>query len=131
MDVSLLDFLLGSGQVLVYVILICELRDTDDVARAHILSLDRSKVPGNERYVLASSELLDLRAIANRLRKENPEWASRIPEMEELPSSHLQGKFATIDTSKADGVFGTDWKSAFDSVKETVANVIRWEKENA
>jgi nucleoside-diphosphate-sugar epimerase len=106
-------------------------RDTDDVARTHILSLDRTKVPGNERYFLASSEPLDLRVIASKLRKEKPEWASRLPEVEVLPTSRLQGKFAKIDTAKADKVFGTDWKSAYESVKETVADVIEWEKKNA
>lgn len=108
-----------------------ETRDTDDVARTHILSLDRSKVPGNERYLIASSEPFDLRVIANKLRKEKPEWASRLPEVEVLPTSRLQGKLATINTTKADKVFGSDWKSAYESVKETVADVIEWEKKNA
>jgi hypothetical protein len=101
------------------------------VARTHVLSLDRTKVPGNERYVLASSEPLDLRAIVSKLRKEKPEWASRLPEVEVLPTSRLQGKFATINTAKADKVFGTDWKSAYDSIKETVTDAIKLEKKNA
>jgi NADPH-dependent methylglyoxal reductase len=105
--------------------------DTDDVARSHVLSLDRTKVPGNDRYLIASSELFDLRAVAAKLRKETPEWASRLPEIEVLPASRLQGKFATIDTAKGDGVFGADWKSAYESLKETVADVIEWEKKNA
>ena len=39
-------------------------RDTDDVARVHVLSLDSEKVPGNRRYLLASPEIVDLRRVA-------------------------------------------------------------------
>lgn len=54
-----------------------------------------------------------------------------MPDVEVLPASRLHGRYATVDTEKADKVFGTDWKSAYDSVQAMVADVIEWEKNNA
>ncbi|KAF2873571.1 hypothetical protein BDV95DRAFT_605065 [Massariosphaeria phaeospora] len=103
--------------------------DTDDVARIHVLSLDRTKVPGNERYLLAAHEIHDLRAVGLKLRAEHPELASRIPELQERPQKTAD-TFAKLDLSKTDRVFGKDWKSAYESVERTVFDIVKWEEEN-
>ena len=104
-------------------------RDTDDVARVHVLSLDSDKVPGNRRYLLASDEIVDLRRVASRMKEEYPELAGRLPDVE-VDDEGYQGRkamLAQIDTSASDAVFGREWKSAYDSIKEIVLDVARWE----
>ncbi|KAI4667253.1 uncharacterized protein J4E79_001938 [Alternaria viburni] len=104
--------------------------NTDDVAKSHVTALDRNKVPGNERYLLVSPEIMDLRAIAVDLRAESLELTKRIPALQ--PNLERRGpeKFAKIDTSKSEAVFGTQWKSGHDTIKEVVLDVVKWEKEN-
>ncbi|KAF2844376.1 hypothetical protein T440DRAFT_559659 [Plenodomus tracheiphilus IPT5] len=104
--------------------------NTDDVAQTHVVSLDRKKVPGNERYILTSQEILDLRSIAADLRAQYPELAKRIPELQKSSEPRRADGFAKVDTSKAEAVFGNQWKSHYDSVKEAVLDVVNWEKEN-
>ncbi|KAJ4290611.1 hypothetical protein N0V90_010829 [Kalmusia sp. IMI 367209] len=105
--------------------------DTDDVAKAHVLSLDARKVPGNRRYILASPEVVDLRTVAARLRQEYPDLAERLPDVEvdEDGFTAKKAKLAEVDTNKSDEIFGTEWKSAYDSIKEIVLDAVKWEKE--
>jgi nucleoside-diphosphate-sugar epimerase len=102
-------------------------RDTDDVAKCHVLALDQGKVKGNERYLTVSNETLELRKIVDKLKQELPELAGRLPTFEERNEAL---KLATVDLKKGNAVFGTAWKSAYESVKATVEDVLRWEKEN-
>lgn len=104
--------------------------DTDDVASIHIQALDRDRVPGNRRYVLASDEPVNLRSIAARLRREHPELRDRLPDLSEEGDLWTKENMVKVDTSESDAIFGTNWKAAYDSVKETVFDVLRWEKEN-
>ena len=100
------------------------------MARTHLIALDRHRVPGNERYLTVSNELLDLKLIGNKLREEYPELQGRIPESEDASSGRWENSFCKVDTSKGDNIFGRDWKSGYDSVKGIVFNVLKWEKEN-
>lgn len=102
--------------------------DTDDVARCHILSMSKAKVPGNERYLLASKDILNLRKIVNEIRRETPAVAERISTFVDERDT-FEGKIANLDTSKADKVFGTEWKGGYNSIRETVLDVLKWEKE--
>ncbi|KAF1971088.1 NAD(P)-binding protein [Bimuria novae-zelandiae CBS 107.79] len=106
--------------------------DTDDVARVHVLSLDAEKVPGNWRYLLVSPEIVDVRSVAARMRKEYPELADRLPDVEVDAEGYekKKAKLAKMDTSKSDEIFGTEWKSAYDSIKEIVLDTVRFEKES-
>jgi len=87
-------------------------------------------VPGNERYILVSPEIMDLRAIAVDLRAESPELAKRIPALQPNLERRRPETFAKIDTSKSEAAFGTQWKSGHDTIKEVVLDVVKWEKEN-
>ncbi|KAF1994355.1 NAD(P)-binding protein [Amniculicola lignicola CBS 123094] len=103
--------------------------DVDDVARTHVLSIDRQRVPGNERYFTAVKEPLDLRAVAKELREKYPETRKLIPEFEETATVDLGAKFVKWDGEKADKVFGP-WKSQVESIKEIVFDVLRFEEKN-
>lgn len=107
-------------------------RDTEDVAKAHILSLDEAKVPGNRRYLLASPEAVDLRSVVARMKHEYPELADMLPDVaiDEEGDKNKKAKLAKIDTSESDVVFGTEWKGAYDSIKEIVLDAVKWAKEN-
>ncbi|KAJ4356629.1 uncharacterized protein N0V89_004665 [Didymosphaeria variabile] len=106
--------------------------DTDDVARAHVLALEQEKVPGNHRYLLASHEGVNLRSVVARMKKEYPEVADRLPDVQvdEEGYESRRAKLAKIDTSKSDTIFGTEWKTAYDSIKEIVLDAVRWEKDD-
>jgi len=82
-----------------------KLRTIDDVAKTHIMSLDPS-VPGNERYIIYSHDV-STDKVANAIRAKYPALRTRIPAPTEKDSFSPQTKF---DKSKADGVFGTDWR---------------------
>jgi NADPH-dependent methylglyoxal reductase len=112
-------------------VLTCQSRDTDDVAHRHILSLDRNKVAGNQRYLVTRAEPLNLRAVVARLRKEHPELAGRLPDLPEDASVTAAGKFPTIDVSKSDATFGTQWKDTYESVAQIVFDTVQWEKETS
>jgi nucleoside-diphosphate-sugar epimerase len=102
--------------------------DTDDVAHRHILSLDREKVAGNQRYLVTRAEPLSLRAVAARLRKEHPELADRLPDLPQDGTAAEQ-KLCNVDLTKSDATFGTQWRDTYDSVAQVIFDVVRWEKE--
>jgi hypothetical protein len=97
-----------------------------------VLALEPEKVPGNQRYLLASPETVDLRSVVARMKEDYPELADKLPDVGVDDEGHRSrmAKLAKVDTSKSDVVFGTKWKSAYDSIKEIVLDAIRWEKAN-
>lgn len=97
-----------------------------------MLALDREKVPGNKRYLLASPEIVDLRSVVARMKQEYPEMANRLPGVETDEDGHRRKKarLVKVDTKQSDAVFGTTWKSAYDSIKEIVLDAVRWEEAN-
>lgn len=100
-----------------------ESRDIDDVAKTHVKSLDAS-VPGNERY-LTWSHNVSANKIANVIRAKYPSLRARVP----LPEGDDQAPpSAKFDKSKADKVFGTDWKSLEESVYAVVDDILRYEE---
>ncbi|KAF2837901.1 NAD(P)-binding protein [Patellaria atrata CBS 101060] len=99
--------------------------DVDDVARLHVLSLNDS-VPGNERYLFAHPSLLSPNHLANKIRETYPELRDRVPAAGE--DNGLPKPLPTLDTSKADKVFGTAWKGLWESARWAVEDVLAWEK---
>jgi NADPH-dependent methylglyoxal reductase len=79
---------------------------------------------------LAHPEPLNLRAVAARLRREHLELAERLPDLPEDASLVAKEKLVKLDTTKSDAVFGTQWADVYESVRETVFDVLRWEKRN-
>jgi len=107
-------------------------RDTDDVARVHIQALDRVRIKGNARYLLASHEIVNLRAVAKRLREEDPRLAEVLPdvELDVEGFEKRKARLARLDLSESDALFGVTWKSAYESIKEIVLDDLRWNEEN-
>jgi NADPH-dependent methylglyoxal reductase len=98
-------------------------QDVDDVASMHVKSLDTVSVPGNKRY-LATGGLLDMNEMARKIREEFPKLRSRVPEKsgEKLPVDIYK-----LDLTETDAVFGKQHKSAWESVKATVEDIISTE----
>lgn len=71
-----------------------------------------------------------MRFITVDLRTQYPEVAQRIPQLAKYPKIRGKVQFAKVDTSKAEAVFEIDWKTNMDSNKESVLDVMKWEKEN-
>jgi hypothetical protein len=84
-----------------------------------------SSVPGNERYLLYSHDVSTAK-IANAIRAKYPALRARIP-----PPSDKDyfSPPTTFDRSKANKVFGTDWKGWEGAVYDTVDDILRSEKE--
>jgi len=96
------------------------------VAAVHVKSLSPS-VPGNERYLFHAQGILLGDAVANFVRDSVPELKDRVPagrEDAQVPSSILK-----TDTSKAEKVFGSEWKSWQDTVLEMSKDVLQFERE--
>lgn len=100
--------------------------DVEDVARVHILCLSPS-VPGNARYLFHSPELLAVNDVARAIRADFPQLRSRIQAPEEGADSGLPPNIVKTDISKFEKIFGTQWKSARQSVKETVEDILAFE----
>lgn len=101
------------------------IRDVEDVASIHVKSLDL-KVPGNERYLFHSSHPQDSAEVAKKIREEYPQLRNRVPEVgEDRAESPVKVK---VDTSKSDRVFGGPWKDWWESAKDTVDDIIKFEK---
>lgn len=87
-------------------------------------------MPGNERYLFHSREPLYLPAIAARARVEFPELRAHLPQPSSLATGQSQESvwpepLAKTDVSKAERVFGYEWKSPWASVKETIQDLVR------
>jgi hypothetical protein len=100
-----------------------EPRGIDDVAKTHIMSLD-SSVPGNERYILYSHDL-STDKVANAIRVKYPALRARIPSPSGKDAFSPPTKF---NKSKADKVFGTDWRGWEESVYAIVDDILKYEK---
>ncbi|KAL5347324.1 hypothetical protein ACLOAV_007635 [Pseudogymnoascus australis] len=99
--------------------------DVEDVASIHVKSLDL-KVPGNERYLFHSSHPQDSAEVAKMIREEYPQLRNRVPEVgEDRAESPVKVK---VDTSKSDRVFGGPWKDWWESAKDIVDDIIKFEK---
>lgn len=89
------------------------------------MSLNLS-VPGNERYILFSHNVTTDK-VANAIRAKYPTLKARIPPPTGRDSFSPPTKF---DKSKADKVFGTNWRGWEDAVFEIVDDILRSEKEH-
>ncbi|KFY41600.1 hypothetical protein V495_04869 [Pseudogymnoascus sp. VKM F-4514 (FW-929)] len=99
--------------------------DVEDVASIHVKSLDL-KVPGNERYLFHSGHPQDSAEIAKKVREEYPQLRSRVPEVsQERAESPVKVK---VDTAKSDKVFPGPWKGWWESAKDTVDDIVKFEK---
>jgi hypothetical protein len=98
-------------------------RDVEDVATHHIMSLDPKVVPGNERYVIRSRDLMSAPRLAKKIREKYPELKDRVPEGGDQDG--WPTPLARSDVSKAEKVFGSNWKSAWESVEAMVKDVIK------
>ncbi|KFY12227.1 hypothetical protein V492_04005 [Pseudogymnoascus sp. VKM F-4246] len=99
--------------------------DIEDVSSIHVKSLDL-KVPGNERYLFHSGHFQDAAEIAKKVREEYPQLRNRVPEVgEERAESPIKVK---VDTAKSDKVFPGPWKDWWESAKDTVDDIVKFEK---
>ncbi|KAI1611688.1 hypothetical protein EDD36DRAFT_420636 [Exophiala viscosa] len=97
--------------------------DIEDVAKVHIRFLSPS-VPGNERYLFHARELMTGNDMARAMREDFPELRSRVPAPDEAAGDTLPRNLVKTAISKAEKVFGTEWKSARQTTHETVADII-------
>lgn len=100
------------------------IRDVEDVASIHVKSLDL-KVPGNERYLFYSHYPQDSSEIAKKVREEYPQLRNRVPEAKERAESPVKVK---VDTAKSNKVFPGPWKDWWESAKDTVDDIVKFEK---
>lgn len=99
------------------------------MATIHLKALENT-TPGNQRYVFHIPEPITTNAVARKIQQEYPELSNRIPEPTPEASAS-PSSLSHFDTSKADAVFGRKWKGWWDSVKETVEDILKYEvKEN-
>ncbi|KIV80291.1 hypothetical protein PV11_07804 [Exophiala sideris] len=104
----------------------CGIRDVEDVAKVHVMSLAPS-VPGNERYLFHSPELMTGNDMARAVREDFPQLRSRVPAPDDEAGDAVPSNLVKTDISKAEKVFGMDWKSARQTTRETVADIIAFE----
>lgn len=88
-------------------------------------SLDRS-VPGNERYLFHSHELMLGDVVVNLIRKRFPELKDRVPVG--ATSAELPPNMMRTNIEKAERIFGTEWKSMEISVMDMVYDIIKAEQ---
>ncbi|KIW16159.1 hypothetical protein PV08_06210 [Exophiala spinifera] len=102
--------------------------DVEDVAKVHVKALSPD-VPGNERYVFHhTGEVMSSNTAAKIVRGDFPQLQHRVvkPPDEEGPGLHPN--LIKSDATKAEKVFGKQWKSARQSIKETVEDIIAFER---
>jgi nucleoside-diphosphate-sugar epimerase len=102
--------------------------DNDDVARTHIESLDRVKVPGNQRYLVVCPEPRSIRDFAVKFRAEHPELAHRVADLPRLEIGHSAP--CKLDVSKGNKAFGGQWNDWYESTSKIIFDVLAWEKKN-
>ena len=102
-------------------------RDVDDVARIHLEALS-PQIPGNERYLFHSPELLAPNPIALAIREKFPQLRDRVPAPEEGAGSGVPPNLIRTDTAKFEKAFGKrDWKSGRISAEETVQDIVDYD----
>ncbi|EXJ63791.1 hypothetical protein A1O7_00126 [Cladophialophora yegresii CBS 114405] len=105
--------------------------DVDDVARIHVDALS-PRIPGNQRYLFHSPELMAPNPIAAAIREEFPQLRDRVPApVPEEGSGSDDGMPANLvktDMSKFESAFGKrTWKSARVSALEAVQDIVDYE----
>jgi NADPH-dependent methylglyoxal reductase len=98
-------------------------RDVEDVAIHHLKSLDLEKVPGNERYLIRSRELMSAPRLAKKLREKYPQLKNRIPEGGDYDD--WKEPITEVDVSKAEKVFGHQWKGAWESAEAVFDDIVK------
>lgn len=88
------------------------------------MSLNPS-VPGNERYIIYSHDV-SMDKFAKAIRERYPALRARVPPPSDIDSWSPPTKF---DKSKADKVFGTNWRGWEEALYDLVDDILRSEKE--
>ncbi|KIY00221.1 uncharacterized protein Z520_03906 [Fonsecaea multimorphosa CBS 102226] len=109
--------------------------DVEDVSRVHVQALS-PRIPGNERYMFHSPELMIGDDIARAVRENFPQLRDRVPAPEEGAAgaaadnnSGVSPNLVKTDMSKFEQAFGRQqWKSARDSARETVKDIVAYEE---
>ncbi|KIW45659.1 uncharacterized protein PV06_04031 [Exophiala oligosperma] len=106
--------------------------DVQDVAKVHVKALS-SDVPGNERYTFHhTKEFMSSNAAAKIIREDFPQLQNRVVKPDDDAAGTgpegLHPDLVKSDASKAEKVFGNQWKSARQSIKETVEDIITFEE---
>ncbi|OBT82007.1 hypothetical protein VE02_09908 [Pseudogymnoascus sp. 03VT05] len=99
--------------------------DVEDVASIHVKSLDL-KVLGNERYLFHSGHPQNSSEVAKKIREEYPQLRNRVPKVLDKSAESLVK--VKVDTSKSDKVFRGPWKDWWESAKDTVDDIVKFEK---
>ena len=95
----------------------------EDVAAIHVKALDTAAVPGNERYLFHAPELMNGHQIAHQIHANYPELRNQVPAGS--AEAVWPQPLAKTDISKANKVFGTNWKSPWASANESVKDLIK------
>jgi NADPH-dependent methylglyoxal reductase len=98
----------------------------DDVASIHIKALAPS-VPGNERYLFHAKGLMVGDSVANFAREKYPQLKSRVPEG--AVDASAPPNLVKTDISKANAVFGYQWKDWRESVSSMVDDILAAERD--
>ncbi|OAG34081.1 hypothetical protein AYO21_11775 [Fonsecaea monophora] len=102
--------------------------DVEDVARVHVQALSPG-IPGNERYMFHSPELMMADDIAGAVREDFPHLRQRVPAPQRGVDSGPSSNLIKTDISKFEKAFGRQqWKSARDSARETVEDIVAYEE---
>ncbi|KAJ0162790.1 putative uncharacterized oxidoreductase [Colletotrichum tanaceti] len=99
--------------------------DVRDVARAHLLAVEKPDAGGN-RLVIGGGGASN-QEFANILRKRFPELSHRIPEGDPSKAALPEGLF-DLDPSLASKVLGLEYKSLEDTLVDTAVSMIELEK---
>ncbi|OCT53165.1 putative NAD dependent epimerase/dehydratase [Cladophialophora carrionii] len=102
--------------------------DVEDVARVHVEALS-PRIPGNQRYLFHSPELMAPNPIAAAIREEFPQLRDRVPAPDEGSGSGEPANLVKTDQSRFESAFGKrTWKSARLSALETVQDIVDYER---
>lgn len=85
-------------------------------------------VPGKENYLFHVRELMTGNAMARAIREDFPPLRNRVPAPDDSAADDaLPPNLAKTNISKFEKVFGSEWKSARQTTKETVEDIIAFE----
>ena len=106
--------------------LIFSLSDIDDVSRIHVESLS-PHIPGNERYIFHSHEMMLTTPTVLAIREEYPQLRDRVPAPETGADSSVPQNLVKTDRSKFEKAFGKqEWKSARVSALDTAGDLVAY-----
>ena len=96
--------------------------DVRDVAKAHVLAMDKPEVGGKRLFTTAG--YFDHQQIARTVREKFPEFKDRLPaegvKGGELPAPDKTFKW---DVSETDGLLGIKWRSVEESISDLVISL--------